>query len=163
MNPPLSKSANLAVMKMDIGHKYLKIKRELFDKYYEKLNPKQREAVYTVNGPLLVLAGAGSGKTTVLVNRIAHIIRYGNSYYSEEVPSSVSEDDLSELEDARKLSGEELGTFLERFRSDPAPAWSVLGITFTNKAAGEIRSRIEAIFGNRLLQDPQKIRRTQRI
>ena len=59
------------------------LKRKLFDKYYNFLNNKQREAIYNVNGPLLILAGAGSGKTTVLVNRIAHIIRYGNAYYSD--------------------------------------------------------------------------------
>ena len=65
---------------------YLTLKRALFDKYYEKLNDKQREAVYHINGPLLILAGAGSGKTTVLVNRLAYIIRYGNAYYSDAVP-----------------------------------------------------------------------------
>lgn len=62
-------------------------KRALFDKLYAFLNPKQREAVYAVNGPLLVLAGAGSGKTTVLVNRIAHLIHFGNAYEDASVPA----------------------------------------------------------------------------
>ena len=60
--------------------RFNEIKRKLFHAYYKKLNDKQREAVFSVNGPLLVLAGAGSGKTTVLVNRIAHIIDFGNAY-----------------------------------------------------------------------------------
>ena len=58
--------------------KYLKAKRALFDKVYgARLNPEQCRSVFTVNGPLLVLAGAGSGKTTVLVNRIVFLIKYG--------------------------------------------------------------------------------------
>ena len=61
--------------------RYCAAVRRLFDeKIYAGLNNKQKEAVYCVNGPLLVLAGAGSGKTTVLVNRISHIIRFGDLY-----------------------------------------------------------------------------------
>lgn len=68
---------------------YTDKKRALFDKLYAFLNPKQREAVYAVNGPLLVLAGAGSGKTTVLVNRIAHLIHFGNAYEDAFVPAGA--------------------------------------------------------------------------
>ena len=129
------------------NEEYLSLKKQLFDKYYEKLNDKQREAVYTVNGPLLILAGAGSGKTTVLVNRISHIIRYGNAYYSTLTPPDVSESDILSMRDALSLSHDELGEFLMRFRVNPAPAWSVMGITFTNKAANEIKTRISGVFG----------------
>ena len=64
---------------MDYREKFLKLKRALFDKCYASLNSKQRDAVFTVNGPLLILAGAGSGKTTVLVKRVVFIIKYGNA------------------------------------------------------------------------------------
>ncbi len=134
-------------VRMTLQEEYLKLKRELFDKYYRRLNDRQREAVYTVNGPLLILAGAGSGKTTVLVSRIAHIIRYGNAYFSPLVPMELTEGDLEELRAAKSLDGEELGEFLLRFRVNPAPAWSVMGITFTNKAANEIKNRIASVFG----------------
>ena len=59
----------------NINERYIKAKRALFDRAYEELNPEQRAAVFAVNNPLLVIAGAGSGKTTVLVKRIAFIIR----------------------------------------------------------------------------------------
>ena len=126
---------------------YLRIKRALFDSYYSFLNDKQRQAVYTVNGPLLILAGAGSGKTTVLVNRIAYIIRYGNAYESDLVPQDIDEAALEEMRHAQTLSGSELGDFLTRFAVAPPPAWTVLAITFTNKAANEIKARLGTVLG----------------
>ncbi len=132
---------------MTIYEEYINLKRKLFDKLYDRLNDKQREAVYSVDGPLLILAGAGSGKTTVLVNRISHIIRYGNAYYSDLVPADVSDADIAELKAAFDLDRDELSEYLLKFRVNPAPAWSVMGITFTNKAAGEIKSRIASVFG----------------
>ena len=126
---------------------YLSAKRALFDQYYDKLNDRQREAVYRVNGPLLILAGAGSGKTTVLVNRIAHIIRYGDAYRSDAVPEEITEADVEALREAGSLSHEELGEYLTRFAVNPPEPWQVMAITFTNKAAREIKSRIASVFG----------------
>ncbi len=125
---------------------YLQLKRRLFDKYYSFLNEMQRKSVYTVNGPLLILAGAGSGKTTVLVNRITHILRYGNAYNSDYVPENA-EAEIAVMNDADKLSREELGDFLEHFAVDVPPAWSVVAITFTNKAANEIKARLASALG----------------
>ncbi|MBP3918232.1 MAG: UvrD-helicase domain-containing protein [Clostridia bacterium] len=114
------------------------------------MNEKQREAVYTVNGPLLVLAGAGTGKTTVLVNRIAHIIRYGNAYYDDTVPNGLTEANVSALEQsASVMSGEELGQLCESFSSNPCPPWAILTITFTNKAANEMKERLSKVIGEK--------------
>lgn len=123
--------------------KFLKAKRALFDKYYSFLNSEQRKAVYTINGPVLILAGAGSGKTTVLVNRIAHILRYGNAYYSESVPEGITADTVEELECAVALPREAIAMYLDNFAENPCAPWNLLAITFTNKAANEIKERLE--------------------
>ena len=79
----------------------------MFDFNFPNLNDKQREAVYTTDGPVLILAGAGSGKTTVLINRIAYLIGAKNVFPSQ-----------------------------------------ILAITFTNKAAAELKSRLETMLGS---------------
>ena len=129
-----------------LNDRYLRAKRALFDKVYGSLNAEQRQAVFTVNNPLLVLAGAGSGKTTVLVRRIAFIIRYGNAYMSSYVPYGMTEEQVANLERAASLSVEEIEQILPEFISNPCPPWQMLAITFTNKAAGEIKSRLRASF-----------------
>ena len=128
-------------------NRFLKAKRALFDKHYAFLNPMQREAVYAVNGPVLILAGAGSGKTTVLVNRIAHIIRFGNAYNSQAVPEFMTEDTLDDLEGAIALPDDQLEKYLELFAEAPCKPWNMLAITFTNKAAKEIKERLSSVLG----------------
>lgn len=126
---------------------YLKAKRALFDKKYSFLNEMQRRAVFTVKNPLLILAGAGSGKTTVLVNRIAYMIKYGNAYFDERVPDDISSERINELEKALSLSDDEISDILNEFICDACPPWSVLSITFTNKTANEMKERLERMLG----------------
>jgi DNA helicase-2/ATP-dependent DNA helicase PcrA len=126
--------------------RYIRAKQALFDKIYAFLNEKQREAVYSVNGPLLVLAGAGSGKTTVLVQRIAFIIRYGNAYYENR--SDVTEEEVACLEQAQDWSDlEQIKELLDKHSVHPCPAWGILSITFTNKAANEMKERLLSVVG----------------
>jgi len=134
------------------SERFAAAKRELFDNLYRNLNDRQREAVYAVKGPLLVLAGAGSGKTTVLVNRAAHIIRYGNAVEAD-IPF-VTEERVREAEaladEYRDCEPERLGELAERLKSyaaEPCPPWAVLCITFTNKAANEMKSRLVSVIG----------------
>ncbi len=134
----------------NLNDRYLKAKRVLFNKAYSELNEEQRKAVFTVDGPLLILAGAGSGKTTVLVKRIAFIIKYGNAYFSDYVPFDITEQEVANLEFAATLTKTQIIPLLDQFATNPCAPWRMLAITFTNKAAGEIRSRI-----NNQLDDAQ--------
>lgn len=129
--------------------RYLAAKRSLFDTLYQSMNDRQREAIYSVNGPLLILAGAGTGKTTVLVNRIAHIIRYGNAYYDDTIPDGLTEANVTALEQSTSLPADAIADLCDSFASDPCPPWAVLSITFTNKAAGEIKERLAHVIGEK--------------
>ena len=134
------------------NERYKRAKTALFDKLYEELNAMQRRAVYTVNGPLLVLAGAGSGKTTVLVKRIAHIISYGNAYFSDE-GCNATDDDAEELERAIDCDKKTIATLLKKHAVSPCPPWAILAITFTNKAASEMRQRLASELGESASQE----------
>lgn len=135
---------------INIKEEFLAAKRSLFDKVYgARLNPEQCRAVFTAKGPLLVLAGAGSGKTTVLVNRISYLIKYGNAYFSEEVPDGVDSDTVEALRMARSMEPEQIAEILPQFITEPTPPWSILAITFTNKAAKEIKDRLLGAFGDK--------------
>lgn len=119
------------------------LRKKVIEKDFSRMNDRQFEAVTTVNGPILILAGAGSGKTTVLVNRIACLMKYGNAYNDKE-NLFFSEGDIAAAENYL------LGCDYEwrpAFSSDAARPWEVLAITFTNKAANELKTRISNMIG----------------
>ena len=133
---------------------YTDLKKKALEKYFCKMNEIQREAVFSVNGPVLVLAGAGSGKTTVIVNRIANMINFGNAYFDDTYCGSHDdiqclEQYLSDGETDLYLSGDEidLSQLREAIAVRPVKPWSILAITFTNKAAGELKSRLSDFLG----------------
>ncbi len=127
---------------------FIDVKRKALEAYFGKLNDMQKKAVFTVNGPVLILAGAGSGKTSVLVNRIANMVTFGNAYASENVPASVSDDDIAFLDKYDGSTDENdvsrLADIVAENRVNP---WNILAITFTNKAAGELKERLRAMLG----------------
>ena len=131
----------------DITKEYLALRDQYIESRFARLNPVQRQAVFATEGPLLILAGAGSGKTTVLVNRIANIIRFGSAHGSTELPRPVTEVDLNDLRNA-VAAGRDLPRETAYLAVRPARPWNVLAITFTNKAAGELKERLRAMLGD---------------
>lgn len=124
-------------------------KQAALRKYFSRMNEMQQEAVFTVNGPLLVLAGAGSGKTTVIVNRIANLINFGNAYYDET--RTASDYDIDFLREYADGKTDDFETLRDIVAVDPVKPWNILAITFTNKAAGELRERLTAMLGEEAL------------
>ena len=128
--------------------RFVTARRQYIEAQFENLNSMQRQAVLTTDGPLLLLAGAGSGKTTVLINRIANLIRFGRASDSLDVPDTVSEDDVIFLENLTQPI-----TDMDRHRADylcalePPMPYSILAITFTNKAANELKERLCNMLG----------------
>ena len=128
--------------------RFLNARKAYIERQFQGLNPMQRKAVLTTEGPLLLLAGAGSGKTTVLINRIANLIRFGRASDSRDIPDTVTEADISFLESLMDPVED-----TARYRADylcavdPVAPWSILAITFTNKAADELKSRLTDMLG----------------
>ena len=134
-------------MATDLAQQFCALRDTYIEKQFGRLNDMQREAVFTTNGPLLILAGAGSGKTTVLVNRIANLIRFGSAHGSRWTPREVTEDDVKALRTAI-MTGTDAPSWLDgMLRKDAVRSWNVMAITFTNKAAGELKERLRRMLG----------------
>lgn len=125
-----------------VGKEFLALKRRILEQEYSRLNDCQRQAVYQVNGPLLILAGAGSGKTTVLVNRIGHLLEFGNAWFDEAMPYGITDDDFNFLEGYAGGKRENRERMVSLISSPTVRPWNVLAITFTNKAANELKERL---------------------
>ncbi len=124
---------------------YIQLRKKLIEHDFGSMNARQFEAVTTVNGALLVLAGAGSGKTTVLVNRIANLVKYGNAYKSD-ICRNLTEEDIAAA--MQYLEGKTDILPQGVFCVDAPRPWEILAITFTNKAAGELKERIAKKLGS---------------
>ncbi len=127
---------------MDDKLEFITLRQTLISREFSKMNDQQRAAVFRVEGPILILAGAGSGKTTVVVNRIANMVLYGNSYTSQEMPDNITKNDIATMSacvNSRDKLPEVLRDKMSVGRVDPS---NILAITFTNKAARELKERL---------------------
>ncbi len=128
--------------------RFLAARKKYIASQFSNLNDMQRNAVLSTDGPLLLLAGAGSGKTTVLINRIANLLKYGNASDCNDISECITESDVAFLESVCVCASDE-----ERIRADALCAVNrvapenVIAITFTNKAATELKDRLTNILG----------------
>ncbi|MBQ7895155.1 MAG: UvrD-helicase domain-containing protein [Oscillospiraceae bacterium] len=127
-------------MMNDFEKRYIAARKKVVQDDFNGLNEMQCQAVMATEGPLLILAGAGSGKTTVLINRIANLLKYGCASDSDDLPADADENKLRILEQGG-AEAQELAAL------DPVEPWRILAITFTNKAADELKLRLEAMLG----------------
>ena len=132
----------------DFKERYIAARRAVIAQDLSRLNPMQRKAAMATEGPLLLLAGAGSGKTTVLIQRVYNLLTYGRGSDSEEVPEWATEEDLQFLE---SFPANPTALDADRARRlcavDVPRPWEIIAITFTNKAAGELKDRLAAQLG----------------
>lgn len=131
----------------NLTNEFCELRKQYIDAKFMTMNPMQKKAIYNVNGPVLVLAGAGSGKTTTIIGRIVYMVMFGHAYYSTETTFPVTEGDIKELKSV--LSG--TGSISEHLKSmlqvKPVSPQNIMAVTFTNKAAGEMKKRLESKLG----------------
>ena len=132
---------------------YQKTRKKIAEKIFAKLNNKQLEAVQTGAGPLLCLAGAGSGKTTAMIYRILHLYLFGPTFEEEVIPQGqLRAEDLEEMEHwlAQWEKGA-IGCFspniIRLLRVNGVSPRAIMAITFTNKAAEEMKNRLDNLLG----------------
>ena len=138
----------------ELEKRFIAARRSAIAVDYQNLNPRQREGVLATEGPLLLLAGAGSGKTTVLIHRVANLLQYGCGSDTEEIPIPITEDEVAFLEQYAQspdASQRPLVSYL--CAVEPARPWEVLAITFTNKAANELKERLSVMLGEETAAD----------
>ena len=134
-------------MAASLQQEFCALRDTYIEKQFGRLNDMQQQAVFTTDGPLLILAGAGSGKTTVLVNRIANLIRFGSAHGSSWTLREVTEEDVKALKTAI-MTGTDAPAWLDgMLRQNAVRSWNVMAITFTNKAAGELKERLRNMLG----------------
>ena len=132
----------------DFDVRYSSIRRALIEREFSRLNDMQRKAVFKTEGPLLLLAGAGSGKTTVLINRIINLLRFGRAWECPDAPEWAGEAELRRLAEALNDENSLEDPEIQRLCAvDPPKPWEIIAITFTNKAAGELKERLTAACG----------------
>lgn len=130
-----------------INEEFLALRRAIIARDFKRLNPMQIQAVLHTDGPLLILAGAGSGKTTVIVNRIARLIKYGKAFNSQQCDYEPTPQDIQYMRAVLEGKEEFYDDIKHLMSVDAVKPWQMLAITFTNKAANELKERLASMLG----------------
>ncbi len=134
---------------VDLVSEYQNLREKIYGHLFTGLNDQQMQVVSCGNGPVLCLAGAGSGKTRAMIYRLLHLYLFGPYFKKEVVPPwELTKEDLYKLKSwlekkTRDLSPE----IIELIRVEGIELANILAITFTNKAAEEMKVRLSRLLG----------------
>lgn len=131
----------------NLTNEFCELRKQYIDAKFMTMNPMQKKAIYNVDGPVLVLAGAGSGKTTTIIGRIVYMVMFGHAYYSTETTFPITEGDIKELKSVLAGTGSISEHLKSMLRVKPVSPQNIMAVTFTNKAAGEMKKRLESKLG----------------
>lgn len=131
----------------NLTNEFCELRKQYIDAKFMTMNPMQKKAIYNVDGPVLVLAGAGSGKTTTIIGRIVYMVMFGHAYYSTETTFPITENDIKELKSVLAGTGSISEHLESMLQVKPVSPQNIMAVTFTNKAAGEMKNRLESKLG----------------
>jgi DNA helicase-2/ATP-dependent DNA helicase PcrA len=131
----------------NLTNEFCELRKQYIDAKFMTMNPMQKKAIYNVDGPVLVLAGAGSGKTTTIIGRIVYMVMFGHAYYSTETTFPITENDIKELKSVLAGTGSISEHLKSMLQAKPISPQNIMAVTFTNKAAGEMKKRLESKLG----------------
>lgn len=131
----------------NLTNEFCELRKQYIDAKFMTMNPMQKKAIYNVDGPVLVLAGAGSGKTTTIIGRIVYMVMFGHAYYSTKTTFPVTENDIKELKSVLAGTGSISEHLKSMLQAKPISPQNIMAVTFTNKAAGEMKKRLESKLG----------------
>lgn len=131
----------------NLTNEFCELRKQYIDAKFMTMNPMQKKAIYNVDGPVLVLAGAGSGKTTTIIGRIVYMVMFGHAYYSTKTTFPVTENDIKELKSVLAGTGSISEHLKSMLQTKPISPQNIMAVTFTNKAAGEMKKRLESKLG----------------
>jgi DNA helicase-2/ATP-dependent DNA helicase PcrA len=139
----------------ELDKEFCKLRDRIIENEFRTLNPEQRKAVLTTKGPLLLIAGPGSGKTTVIVNRVYNMIKFGTVYGTDIAPEGLTAEDLGLIKEylSHKQAGDEsvlnprAASLMNQGGIKPR---NILTLTYNKAAQVEMERRFKRLYGKEI-------------